>query len=75
MKLADIVKPGGAYEIHLTNGTVLMLVGAKASVLLDHADDDQQLLHVAAVITAGRRKGEKAKTVIPYGAILKVVVC
>jgi len=74
MKLAAIVKPGGQYEIHLTDGSILMLVGAKASVQLDHADDDQQLLHLAAVVTSGRLKGTKAKTVVPYSAIVKVLV-
>ena len=74
MKLASILKAGGQYEIHLTNGQVLMLVGAKASVQLDHADDDQQLVHLSALVTSGRLKGSKAKTVVPYSAILKVLV-
>ena len=74
MKLADIVKPGGQYEIHLTDGSVLMLVGPKASVQLDHADDTQELLHLSTVVMSGRLKGTKAKTVVPYTAIVKVLV-
>ena len=74
IKLADIIKPGGSYEIHLINGQVLMLVGPRAQVSLDHADDERQLLHLAAVVTSGRNKGSKSKTIIPYGAILKVIV-
>ncbi len=75
MKLAEILKPGGQYEVHLVDGSVLLLLGGRAQAQLDHADDDQQLLHVAEVVPAGRHKGAKAKTVVPYSAILKVIVC
>ena len=75
MKLAGSVKPGSPYEILLVDGSSLLVLpaGSKASVTIEKADDAEQVLHLYSLVSSGRHKGEKARTLIPYSAILKII--
>jgi len=74
-KFEDILKPGGSYEILMSDGTNLTILGtAKAQVALEKADDAAQVLHLSTIVSSGRRKGERSKTAVPYHAITRVLI-
>ena len=74
-KLAGVVKAGQSYEIDLITGAALLILPAtaKGSVLLEKVDDNEQLLYLQTVVPTGRNKGVKARTLIPYSAIVKII--
>jgi hypothetical protein len=74
-KLAGVVRPGSPYEIFLTDGSSLLVLpaGAKASVTIEKADDVEQVLYLQSLVSSGRHKGEKARTLVPYSAIVKII--
>lgn len=74
MKLSNVLQPGGKYEIHLSDGTKLILAGPGGSVQIEKVGDDEQVLHLQTVVTGGRYKGQKARTIIPYVSIAKILI-
>lgn len=74
MKLADRIKPGVAAEIDLVDGAAVILGGSGETHKLEKVDDAEQVLVLLTLIASGRRKGQKARAIIPYSAIRQVVV-
>ncbi len=75
-KLAGVVKAGQGYEIELVDGQNLLVLplGAKGTIVIDRASDEDQVLYLIGTVGSGRNKGQKCRWLIPYTAIVRVIV-
>ncbi|MBI2931761.1 MAG: hypothetical protein HYY16_08920 [Planctomycetes bacterium] len=74
MKLAETIRGDAVTEIKLVDGTTIALGVPDTLYQLEYLDDEAQQLGFLVTVTMGRRKGQKAKMVIPYSAIQSVLV-
>jgi len=74
MKLSEHLKPGVLVEIQTAQGQSIVLGGKGEAHRLEQIDDDEQCLHIQTTVAAGRMKGQKARMILPYSAILSITL-
>ncbi len=74
MKLADTIRPDLVTEIILVDGTQININIPGTIYELEYLDDSTQQLAFQTLVTAGRRKGTRARMIVPYTAIKSVTV-
>jgi len=72
MKLSEHLKPGMSVEIQTVHGQSILLGGKGEAHRLEQVDDDEQVLYLETTIAAGRMKGQKARMILPYAAIVSI---
>ncbi len=74
MKLGDKIKPNSVVEIALVDDTIIKLNSPTATHELEIIDDGVQQLQLVTTVSAGRRKGDMARIIVPYHAIKTVSI-
>ncbi len=74
MKLADSIRPESIVEFLLTDGTLIAINTPGTHYELEYLDDGTQQLGFQMLLLGGRRKGGRAKVIVPYSAIKSVTV-
>ena len=74
MKLADVLKAGVQAEIEVQGGEAIVLGGPHETHRIEKVDDAEQSLTLLTLLGSGRRKGQKARMVLPYASIRSVTL-